>query len=352
MNLDELAHRSGEWLKNEGPEADIVMSSRVRLARNLEQYPFPARFTEEQRCETAAYLEGVLTGPGLLPQLDYLALQDTSELDRQLLVERHLISKEHAEASGERGLAFNEDESVAIMVNEEDHLRLQVFGSGFQLAQTWQRINELDDAISQKVQYAFSPQFGYLSACPTNVGTGLRASVMLHLPALAMAGQIESFFRSVSRINLAVRGLYGEGTEAMGNLFQVSNQVSLGKSEEEVIDNLSSAIPQIVLYERKARNHLLSHRKDQLEDRIWRALGMLKSARTITSGETLDLLSHVRLGINTGSIDEIDTITINQLFVQTLPAHLQKLNGATLDAPQRDVARAQFIREALGPNTA
>jgi len=347
MNLDQLSRQTGEWLKNEGPDVDIVVSSRMRLARNLEAYPFPSRFTPEQRKEAASYLEEVLTHLDDTPPLTYFPLLGLSEVDRLVLVERHLISKEHAEGDAERGVAVSDNESIAIMVNEEDHLRMQVFHSGLRLAEAWNVMNRLDDAISAKVQYAFSPEFGYLSACPTNVGTGLRASVMLHLPALALTGQTESFFRSVNRINLAVRGLYGEGTEAMGNLFQVSNQVSLGKSEEEIIDNLSSAVPQIVLYERKAREHLAERRRDQLEDRVCRALGMLQSARTMNSGETLELLSHVRLGINLGVIQDVEIGVINQLFVQTLPGHLQKLNGKVLDPADRDVHRAKFIREAL-----
>lgn len=347
MDLDRLTRQTGAWLKNEGPEVDIVVSSRMRLARNLEAYPFPSRFTPEQRREIAEYLREVLCNFDEGPRLTWFALDELSDVDRQVLLERHLISKEHAEGEGVRGVAVSDDESIAIMVNEEDHLRMQVFHSGLRLAEAWQIINRLDDAVSQRVQYAFSPEFGYLSACPTNVGTGLRASVMLHLPALGLTGQVEAFFRSVNRINLAVRGLYGEGTEATGNLFQVSNQVSLGKSEEEIIENLSSAVPQIVLYERKAREHIMERRREQVEDRIWRALAMLQSARVMTSGETLELLSHVRLGINLGLLPDVDIGVINQLFVQTLPGHLQKLNGKVLGPDDRDVFRARFIRDAL-----
>jgi len=348
MNLDDPTAQIGEWLRNEGPDSDIVLSSRVRLARNLEDYQFPSRISEEDRKEAVTYITEALSSSSIKPPLEYYSLNQMSETDREMLVERHLTSKEHSEASGERGVAVSEDESVAVMVNEEDHLRIQVFRSAFRLEEAWSAVNELDDVIGSQVNYAFSPEFGYLSACPTNVGTGLRASVMLHMPALAMSRQVDSFFRSVNRINLAVRGLYGEGTEALGNLFQVSNQVSLGKSEEEIIENLASAIPQIVHYERQAREHLIDQSCEQVEDRVWRAFGMLKTARTISSNETLELLSHVRLGINVGLIDTVDIQTVNQLFVLTLPAHLQKIRGESLGPRERDIARADFIRRVLG----
>jgi len=265
----------------------------------------------------------------------------------EFLVERHLISKEHADSEGARGVALNDEETVSIMVNEEDHLRLQVLKSGFNLGETWELIDEIDDAIDREVDYAFSPELGYLTACPTNVGTGMRASVMLHLPALLFTRQIEKVITAVGKMHLVVRGLYGEGTQYSGSLHQISNQITLGKSEEEILDNIVSTVPQIVRYERRAREMLLSQNRAKLEDRIYRSLGMLKSARTISSSETITLLSHLRLGINLGLI-EMGIGQVNQLFIRALPAHLQKLEGKELEPEERDAARATFIRENLG----
>jgi len=234
------------------------------------------------------------------------------------------------------------------MINEEDHLRAQAFRSGFHIEETWATIDALDDRIGERIPYAFSEQLGYLTACPTNVGTGMRASVMLHLPALGITTQIEQVVHAVQKMGLAVRGLYGEGTQALGNLYQVSNQMTLGKSEQEIIENIASTVPTIVTMERKAREALMEQSREQLEDKVWRSLGLLRSARSISSNETIDHLSHLRLGVNVGLIDRVDMGTINQLFILTLPAHLQKMEGRVLEPRQRDIVRANFIRETLG----
>ena len=233
------------------------------------------------------------------------------------------------------------------MVNEEDHLRIQTLRAGIQLREAFELANQVDDALENAIDYAFSSQFGYLTACPTNVGTGMRVSVMLHLPALVITREIEKVFQAVSKINLAVRGLYGEGTQASGDFYQISNQVTLGKTENEIIDNLASVIPQIVKYERKVRTTLLQMKRLVLEDKIWRALGVLRSARTITSEETLELLSLVRLGVNLGAIEGIPMATVNELFVLSQPAHLQKVEKTKLSSHERDAARARYIRERL-----
>jgi protein arginine kinase len=233
------------------------------------------------------------------------------------------------------------------MVNEEDHLRIQALRTGLALREAYTLASEVDDAMEREVDYAFSSQFGYLTACPTNVGTGLRVSVMLHLPALVITREIEKVFQAVSKINLAVRGLYGEGTQASGDFYQISNQVTLGKAESEIIENLASVIPQIVKYERKVRTTLLQMKRVVLEDKIWRALGVLRFARQITSEETLELLSLVRLGVNVGAIADIPISTINELFVLSQPAHLQKVEKAKLSSHERDAARARYIRERL-----
>ena len=348
MDLNKLARHAGEWLRGTGPDSDIVVSCRIRLARNVPDVPFIARCTAAQKAELVEILSDKVIAAGLGDGAQYLPLDSLDEVDRVFLVERHLISKEHAENKFPRGVAFDVLETTSVMVNEEDHLRIQVFRSGFQLEETWAAANDLDDRIGERVEYAFSEQLGFLTACPTNVGTGMRASVMLHLPALGITQQIEQVVHAVQKMSLVVRGLYGEGTQASGNLYQVSNQVTLGKSELETIENIASTIPTIVSMERKARQALLDQNREQLEDKIWRALGILRAARMISSNETMELLSHLRLGVNLGIVDRFDTATVNQLFILTLPAHLQKLEGKVLEPKQRDVVRAHFIRETLG----
>ncbi|HSI32261.1 MAG TPA: protein arginine kinase, partial [Tepidisphaeraceae bacterium] len=285
------------------------------------------------------------------PNSFYVNLDDAPEIDRQLLVERHLISKQHSTNEGARGVFVSGDETVAIMVNEEDHLRIQCLRSGLQLDEAWQQINGIDDQIEARVPYAFHPRFGYLTACPTNVGTGIRVSVMLHLPALKLTGEIEKVFRAAKDMKLAVRGLYGEGTEATGDFYQISNQTTLGKSEEEIIaDFRHVVIPQIIEYEHRARKTLVNDRTTALDDKVCRALGTLRAARLMASEETLFLLSHLRMGVNLGRVKDVDVRTINELFLLTQPAHLQKIQGRKLDGDLRRAARAEFIRARLNGN--
>ena len=243
---------------------------------------------------------------------------------------------------------MGQDEVVSIMINEEDHLRMQVMKSGFDLKQAWEIINEIDGELGNMLDFAYSVDFGYLTACPTNTGTGMRASVMLHLPSLVMTKQIGKVLQAITKLSLTARGLYGEGTEASGNFFQISNQVSLGHREEDIIDNIERIIKQIVDHEQGARDTLFSQNREALEDRIWRAYGTLKSAHIITSNETVDLLSLVRVGVDLGIIKQLDRTLINELFVITQPAHLQKLEKKKLSPNQRDVKRAEIIREKLG----
>src|SRR5579884_3752878 len=298
VNLDSLTHTSGEWLRGIGPESDIVISSRIRLARNLAAFPFTNRSSCYQKAEIESLLRDRINKLELSPKLGYVNVPSLSILDRQFLVERQLISRELAAAEGPRGVALGPQETVSLMVNEEDHLRLQVMRSGFTLDETWQEIDRVDDLLEQRVTYAFSDEFGYLTACPTNVGTGMRASVMLHLPALEHTKQIEKVFRALQKINLAVRGLYGEGSRASGEFYQISNQVTLGKAETTILNEIREVIPQIITYEREARKTLVRETKQALQDRVSRAYGTLCSATMMTSEETMDLLSSVRLGVN------------------------------------------------------
>jgi protein arginine kinase len=348
MNLDSLLPNLGEWLRGTGPESDVVVSTRIRLARNLVNYPFTNRATQHQKGEIAGRGKDAIAAADLPYKLDFLDISGLSPLDRQFLVERQLISRELAAVlDGPRGVAFDEKESVSVMVNEEDHLRLQVLRSGFALDEAWQDIDRLDDALEARLTYAFHPQFGYLTACPTNVGTGMRASVMLHLPALGLTKQIDKVFRALQKINLAVRGLHGEGSRAFGDLYQISNQVTLGKSEAKVLGEIREVIQTILQYERQARQALVRERKQAEQDRVARAIGTLGSATMITSEETMELLSAVRLGIHLRLIDDLPATTVNQLFIHTQAAHLQKLMGQPLDGEERNAARAKYLRSKL-----
>ena len=348
MSIDELAPKCGEWLKGSGPESDIVISSRIRLARNLADFPFIRKCSDTDRMEIETTLhKAVAKIDSWQERVEYVDVSDLSELDRQFLMERQLISREHSEGSGARSVAIDSSEQFSLMINEEDHLRIQVMQSGFDLHTSYDFIDQIDNLIEQNVNFAFHARLGYLTACPTNVGTGMRVSVMLHLPALVMTREIDRVLRSMTKINLAVRGLYGEGSQAMGDFYQISNQVTLGRSERDLIDQISEVVPVIIEYERNAREFLKHESRNELNDKVKRALGILKSAESLSSEETMHLLSSVRMGVNLGILDNVQTPTINKLFIHTQPAHLQKLHGMELSSADRNAARAQHLRRSL-----
>ena len=345
MELNELAHKCGEWLRGSGPESDIVISSRIRLARNLAEFPFIRKCNHADRVAIERTLRD--TVGALSDSVSYVDVNSLDDVDRQFLVERQLISRELAEADAARGVAVDAEEKFSLMINEEDHLRIQVMHSGLDLERAWERINDLDDQVESKATYAFHDRLGYLTACPTNVGTGMRVSVMLHLPALVITRQIEKVFRSLQKINLAVRGLYGEGSQAMGDFYQISNQITLGKSEQQLIDGLKDVIPNIIKYERKVRDELVRKNRGELHDQISRAYGILQTAQTISSEETMQRLSSVRMGINLELIDDLGIPAVNELLIHTQPAHLQKLFNGELEVRERNEARARFLRRRL-----
>jgi len=348
MKLSDLTTQAGEWLRGNGPMSEIVISSRIRLARNVSGVPFLSKCTRHQRHSVESKVRGTILEAAIAPQVLYVDLEGAPEIDRQLLVERHLISKPHASAEGARGVAVADNETVSIMVNEEDHLRIQVLRSGLQLEEAWEQINKIDDALESRLDFCFHSRFGYLTACPTNVGTGIRVSVMLHLPALKLTGEIEKVFRAAKDMRLAVRGLYGEGTEATGDFYQISNQTTLGKSEDDIISDFKNlVIPKIIDFEVHARKMLVSDRAVALDDKVCRALGCLRSARLMASEETINLLSHVRMGVNLGRVKDLDIRTLNELFLQTQPAHLQKIQGKKMEGDVRRAARAEYIRHRL-----
>lgn len=364
-------NRGADWLSGAGADADVVVSSRVRLARNLAGFPFLTRASRPQRQAILDICRDRLLNAGLAQRMLWVDVHTAPTLDRTLMVERHLISKEHARGqpslqkapaqppapdADPRGVAISlPDESLSIMVNEEDHLRLQSLRSGLELSAAFDHINRIDDLIEGQcasgagsLDYAFSPRFGFLTCCPTNVGTGIRLSVMVHLPALKLAGEMDRVRRATMDLALAVRGYYGEGSEAAGEFFQISNQTTLGKSEQEILDQFErKIIPDLIKAERRARNHLIEKRRRMLEDKVFRALGSLRHARLLTPEESLTLLSDVRLGIMTGLITDVTEQTVNQLILLTQPAHLQRVLGREMDQGQRREARADMVRAKL-----
>lgn len=347
MKFDEFAERCGEWLRGSGPQSDIVISSRVRLARNLAEFPFIRRCNEQDRQGIEKTFREAIQSVNEWKELISVDVAGLPTIDRQFLVERQLISRELADANGARCVFIDGNETYSLMINEEDHLRMQVMHSGFDLESAWQQANQMDNLLDQRVNFAFHERLGYLTACPTNVGTGLRVSVMLHLPALVITQQIEKVFRSLQKMGLAVRGLYGEGSQAMGDFYQISNQVTLGKSEEDLVKQVGEVIPVIIDYERQARSFLVKESRKDLHDRVSRAYGILCTAQQISSEETLHLLSSVRMGINLGLIQDLEIPTINKLFIHTQPAHLQKLRGLELETQDRNVERALYLQSHL-----
>lgn len=348
MRIDDLIHHTGEWLKGTGPNSNIIMSTRIRLARNLARIPFPGKGTKKSSMDIVTAVQEAIEKIDLFKDSALFRMSELDSIDRQFLVESHLMSHEHAAHPEGKALVVSKEEVLSIMINEEDHLRIQVLQSGFNLQETWRIINMVDDRLSEFLQFAFVLDWGYLTACPTNTGTGMRGSVMLHLPALVMTKQINKVLAAISKLSFTSRGFYGEGTHAVGNFFQISNQVSLGHSEEEIIQNINGLIRQVIEQEEQARQAMLLQNRPMLEDKVCRSHGTLRAAHIISSQETVELLSMVRLGIDVGLIKDVNRQTINELFIMIQPAHLQKLDGKKLSTPDRDEKRAALIRNKLG----
>ncbi len=347
MTIHEFLSPPVESARRSGPHDRIVMSSRVRLARNLRSLPFPGWAKKAERIKA---LETIRPAVESLPQLTGAfseTMDNLGQLDKLILVERHLISREHAAKNAGSGLVLNKEESLCVMINEEDHLRMQALRPGLQLQQAWLAIDQIDSELERKLDYAFTSALGYLTACPTNLGTGIRVSAMLHLPGLVLAEQINQIIQSVNKLGLAVRGLYGEGTEALGNVFQVSNQMTLGEVEVDIVERLNKVLLQIIEHEENARGMLLEKKPKIVFNFIGRAYGILANAHSITSKETMNQLSLMRLGIDLGEFPTADRALIDELFVITQPAHLQKKYTEKLAAEERDVLRADMLRERL-----
>ncbi|SHG92398.1 protein arginine kinase [Thermosyntropha lipolytica DSM 11003] len=352
MSIHDLLNQNFvAWMDAEkGPASDIVISSRVRLARNLRLVPFPHLLDEKRGNQVVEEIRKAWKKSGYheLLAMDLVTFNELPLLDRKILMEKHLISPEHSEASASfKGIMVNKDGSLAFMINEEDHLRLQCFLPGLQLMECYNRLQGVDDELEKYLDYAFDEKRGYLTSCPTNVGTGMRASVMLHLPALAISGQLNRIFQNVNQLGMTVRGLYGENTDAVGNFYQLSNQITLGQTEEDIINNLTGITEQIVEQERLTRERLLKEMPYQIEDRIGRAYGILTNARVMTSNEAMLHLSDVRLGVDLGIIKGLKPFALNELIVALRPAHLQKKAGKEMEPFERDVKRAEVIKEKL-----
>ncbi|MBU1083822.1 MAG: protein arginine kinase [Candidatus Omnitrophica bacterium] len=348
MQIDDLLKGKSEWLKGEGPRSNIAISTRVRLARNIKGHLYFNRASDINREETLEAILRALEGSAFFKNSLFIRIKETSEIDRGFLIERHLMSKEHAHDVEQKGLVVEGKEILSAMINEEDHIRFQVMQSGFNVMEAWRIIDEVDDEVGKLIPFDYSNIFGYLTSCPTNTGTGLRASVMLHLSALVMTDQIDTVYKAISKLGLTMRGFYGEGTEALGDFFQISNQVALGHSEMDILDNLERIIGKIITREEATRKNLMMKSKQEISDRIFRSYGTLKSARIITSNETVKLLSAIRLGADLGLIDNVDTNRINEVLLMVQPAHLQKSSGKTIPPYERDIKRADMIRKILG----
>jgi len=347
QDIKALLNNRVSWLADCGPDEDIAISSRIRLARNLMGVPFPVNAKPAQLKEIIHTVGQAVIKAGCLDSMLKFDIGECSEIDKQVLFERRLISRDFQQKTDPGELLVSGDEAFGIMINEEDHLRMQALRSGFQLKEVWESVNKIDDDLSRYLPYVFDHDLGFLTSCPTNVGTGIRASVMLHLPGLVLAKQIGAVTQGVSKLGLAVRGIFGEGTQNLGNLFQVSNQSTLGESEEKIIDQLHSVITQLINHEKNTRRLLLENNQAALLNHVGRSYGTLRHAYILNTEEALESLSALRLGVDMGMFASIDIHMVNELFIIINPAHLQKYAGRELDSAERDIFRATLVRERL-----
>jgi protein arginine kinase len=345
--FEKMMSESAGWLEATGERADIVLSTRVRLARNLEGSPFPGRADAETLLSVRERVLAAVSKSNYLRNALVLLMEDVDEVTRRVLVERHLISSDLAEGGVGRAAVAGEKEIVSAMVNEEDHLRVQCIRSGLSPVNAWRLARRVDSELEQNLHYAFSSDWGYLTACPTNVGTGVRVSVLAHLVGLTRTGAIAQVLGSICKLGLSVRGFYGEGSSPLGGFFQVSNQTTLGQSEEEIANTVERVAGQLVNLEEEARQELLGAEGSGLEDEAWRAYGLLANARVLSSREVMGLCSPLRLGVALGVVDATDLATLNRLLVVTQPGHLGRPSGGTASARDRDVARADLVRRHL-----
>jgi protein arginine kinase len=350
MSLEGFLNQAvSSWMSEEGPESDIVLSSRIRLARNIDQFQYSFLNSSEEALKVIETVKsrikkGSFANTG---NMDLLMMDELQPIQKRILVEKHLISPHLAENANHGACLLSENEEISIMINEEDHIRIQCLYPGLQLLEALNTAFQIDDWLEEEINYAFDEKVGYLTSCPTNVGTGLRASVMLHLPGLVMTQQLNRIIPAINQLGLVVRGIYGEGSEALGNIFQISNQITLGKSEQDIVEDLKSVVGQIVSQERSVRDTLVKTSNIQLEDRVYRSFGVLTNSRIIETKEAAKCLSDVRLGIDIGYINDIPRNILNELMILTQPGFLQQYAGGPLRPNERDIRRASLIRERL-----
>ncbi|QED45915.1 protein arginine kinase [Cytobacillus dafuensis] len=350
MSLERFINQAvSSWMSAEGPDSDIILSSRIRLARNIKQYKFPTLFTNDEAKSVIHMIKKKVEEKSFstLGNLELLLMDELQPLQKRVLMEKHLISPHLAENSSHGACVLSENEELSIMINEEDHIRIQCLFPGFQLSEALNIANEIDDWLEVEIDYAFDEKVGYLTSCPTNVGTGLRASVMVHLPGLVLTQQMNRIIPAINQLGLVVRGIYGEGSEALGNIFQVSNQITLGKSEKDIVEDLKSVVSQLISQERSAREALAKTSNIQLEDRVFRSYGILSNCRIIESKEAARCLSDVRLGIDMQYLKNISKNILNELMILTQPGFLQQYAGGPLRPHERDIRRASLIRERI-----
>lgn len=344
MTIESLIDTPSELTDASNSKTAIVLMTRVRLARNLASTPFPGWARPAQREEAYDICREAVSSVAAMKRGLSVSVAELSELEKQILVERHLISRELSGAKAGSGVVISQNQAISVMINEEDHLRIQVLRAGFQLKKVWNTINDLDTAFEDHLDYAYSPTQGYLTACPTNLGTGMRASAMMHLPALVIGGQMEKVVRAVNQLGMVVRGLFGEGSDASGSIFQISNQTTLGEAEPEIIKRLDSVLKTIIEHETNARQRLIENDADKLFDKIGRAFGILQNSHLVNSAEAMNLLSLIRMGIDLNIFAEKERPRVDRLFIEAQPGHLQHAQKGEYEAGQRDSLRASRLR--------
>jgi protein arginine kinase len=342
-----MAKHPAKWLDGTGADNEIVLSSRVRVARNLSRHRFTHHCAPDELSDIQRETQEAAVATEVFAQHHYIPMGDVSALDRQFLAERHLVSREFLMNSVSRALVVNPSEEVCLMINEEDHLRIQGFAPGFDVDRAYRGAAALGDELGRTLDLAYNERFGYVTACPTNLGTGLRVSVLIHLPGMVHSKEINKLLESLRKLNHSIRGLYGEGSEFMGNFFQLSNSATLGSTEESIRKGLRDMVGKVISFEERAREMLFRKARSLLEDKVWRAYGILRYARSVSTKEALSLISAVRLGVGMGVIEDVSIRTLNELLIYSQPAHLQELGGGAMEAAERDEARAEYIRGML-----
>lgn len=336
------------WIITPGETSDIVVSTRVRLARNVKDMLFTDKMNIDKAREVVKTVEDAFYSSSFTNnKYKTIYLWENDKIDNRVYFEKHIISSKLLQNSKKTAFIVDDNETVSIMINEEDHLRIQAISAGLNLDETYEMADNIDNLLEEKIQYTFDERLGYLTACPTNIGTGMRSSVMVHLPALTINNEINGVLNALTQVGMTLRGLYGEGSKAESNLYQISNQVTLGVSEEDILTNLKAVLNQIVNQENMAREYLFKNYKNEMEDKIYRSLGILKNAILMSSKECLSLLSNIRMGVEMGIVKEIDKKTLNNLLIDIQPANLQKTFGKKMNEKERDVYRAELIRKRL-----